>query len=403
MPNQVQIEHLTFDVNSSFYNHVLSDFSSKSAIYYYIHDTGGYINTDSRGFEYASYHTWQEEKFIENVFESIDPLISLDFTRTYIESQGDINIYCLGDYYYGYAGLTYSTNDSDIEIFWENQNGYSYVRNYGDLMDLDAFTLIHEIGHALGLSHPNNDPEGSWHTSNDTVMSYNFIYNEYSYYANAPVWSTIDKLALDSIWSGENQGVNEVIPSIDSLTGLTIGNTYKLEEIKDYDGNLHGYLGNAPSDVITGYKFQGYAYSGNSSNMEAIFTNKYSGRWVTVDHFDDDKIDFSYHGQGGATRIVGIYEDPLVKAGIVQKDSVFDGSRTFINDLKLDNLILKASGDFDGDGFQEIYFSKVDNTAYLRAVMHADSNIQYANYQNLEQMTNFLTIHGHADSIALIA
>ena len=122
-----------------------------------------------------------------------------------------------------------------------------------------------------------------------------------------------------------------------------------------------------------------------------------------MEDFDDDKIDFSSNGQGGATRIVGIYEDPLVKAGIVQKDSVFDGSRTFINDLKLDNLILKDSWDYDGDGFQEIYFSKVDNSAYLRAVMHKDSNIQYANYQNLEQMTDFLTMHGHSDSVALIA
>ena len=58
-----------------------------------------------------------------------------------------------------------------------------------------------------------------------------------------------------------------------------------------------------------------------------------------MEDFDDDKIDFSSNGQGGATRIVGIYEDPLVKAGIVQKDSVFDGSRTFINDLKLDNCM----------------------------------------------------------------
>ena len=92
-----------------------------------------------------------------------------------------------------------------------------------------------------------------------------------------------------------------------------------------------------------------------------------------------------------------------MKAGIVQKDSVFDGSRTFINDLKLDNLILKASWDYDGDGIQEIYFSKVDNTAYLRAVMHKDSNIQYANYQNLDQMTSYLTSHGFADDVALIA
>ena len=63
---------------------------------------------------------------------------------------------------------------------------------------------------------------------------------------------------------------------------------------------------------------------------------------------------------------------------------------------------MKYSGDFDGDGFQEIYWSKVDNTAYLRAVMHADGNIQYANYQNLSQMTNYLTGNGNADIIAEI-
>ena len=35
--------------------------------------------------------------------------------------------------------------------------------------------------------------------------------------------------------------------------------------------------------------------------------------------------------------------------------------------------------------------------------MHADGNIQYANYQNLSQMTDYLTIHGFADTVALIA
>ena len=50
-----------------------------------------------------------------------------------------------------------------------------------------------------------------------------------------------------------------------------------------------------------------------------------------------------------------------------------------------------------------MYWSKVDNTAYLRAVMHADGNIQYANYQNLQQMTDYLSGNGFADTIALIA
>ena len=34
--------------------------------------------------------------------------------------------------------------------------------------------------------------------------------------------------------------------------------------------------------------------------------------------------------------------------------------------------------------------------------MHADGNIQYANYQNLSQMTNYLTGNGNADIIAEI-
>ena len=35
--------------------------------------------------------------------------------------------------------------------------------------------------------------------------------------------------------------------------------------------------------------------------------------------------------------------------------------------------------------------------------MHADGNIQYANYQNLDQMTDYLTNNGFADTVALIA
>ena len=66
-------------------------------------------------------------------------------------------------------------------------------------------------------------------------------------------------------------------------------------------------------------------------------------------------------------------------------------------------IVGTTTGDYDGDGFQEVYWSKVDNTAYLRAVMHADGNIQYANYQNLDQMTDYLTGHGFADTVALIA
>ena len=66
----------------------------------------------------------------------------------------------------------------------------------------------------------------------------------------------------------------------------------------------------------------------------------------------------------------------------------------------IDNLIVKTSGDFDSDGDQEVYWKTTDGTAYLRALMHADGNIQYANYQSEEQMSNYLTSKGYADVIS---
>ena len=88
---------------------------------------------------------------------------------------------------------------------------------------------------------------------------------------------------------------------------------------------------------------------------EAIHTNKVSGRWVTASL---DPItgtaDYSKYEQGGTTRIVGIYIDPLVASGDVVKGRDHDSQRRFQNDLKNDNLLVKTSGDFDGDSFQEV-------------------------------------------------
>jgi len=39
-------------------------------------------------------------------------------------------------------------------------------------------------------------------------------------------------------------------------------------------------------------------------------------------------------------------------------------------------------------------------TFYLRALMHTDGNIQYANYQNQTQMSDYLTAQGHKEIIS---
>ena len=182
-----------------------------------------------------------------------------------------------------------------------------------------------------------------------------------------------------------------------------MGETYNLKDIRDYDGNLHGNTGSVSDDLKTSYKYQGLLDVNSDSIDEAIYTNKESGRWVTASvNSVTEQIDYSAHGAGGTTRVVGIYVDPLVTSGDVVEGSDYDSQRRFSNDLKIDNLIAKTSGDYDGDGFQEVYWKTNDGTAYLRALMHADGNIQYANYQSEDQMSDYLTSKGFESEISSI-
>ena len=75
-----------------------------------------------------------------------------------------------------------------------------------------------------------------------------------------------------------------------------------------------------------------------NGDIEHIFVNPEIGRWASVGVNSYDRIDFSNHSWGGDTRVVGIYEDPLVKSGEVEKNSPIDSQRRFQNDLEIDNL-----------------------------------------------------------------
>ncbi len=178
------------------------------------------------------------------------------------------------------------------------------------------------------------------------------------------------------------------------------GTNYSLP-IKDYDGSLHGIPGFSGNSAISdSYKYQGEADVNRDGLPEGIFTNRVTGRWATVGVDPiTGQINYNNNGLGGNTRVVGIYIDPLVELGIVQRFSDFDSQKRFQNDLLIDNLTLKTSGDFDGDGFQELYWKVNDGTAYLRSLMHADGNIQYANYQSESQVRDYLTANGYTEVI----
>ena len=71
---------------------------------------------------------------------------------------------------------------------------------------------------------------------------------------------------------------------------------------------------------------------------------------------------------------------------VVQLIGDLDSSKTFFNDLKLDNLILKTVGDFDSDGFNDIFisngiFKRPNDLDYIKYL----SNVDFTKYNNYRQ------------------
>ena len=170
-----------------------------------------------------------------------------------------------------------------------------------------------------------------------------------------------------------------------------------LDDIRDYDGNRHGGAAISTKDS---YKYQGKIDLNEDGEFEEIYTNSESGRWATLEVASDTgSVDFGDYGAGGGTRVVGLYDDPLVLSGEVEKGSPHDSQVRFQNDLYNDNLRLGSAADVDNDDFGEVFWKTTDGSAFLRSIHHLDGNVKYANYMNAGQMTDYLSQHGHMGDI----
>ena len=149
-------------------------------------------------------HSLEQSQFIESVFLRLDDLIDLDFEQVESDQTGDIRIYR------AYDNSEWSNDFKDPNALG---GGTMYGQSAGidlewrDMYSEDAFnvyeksTIVHEIGHSLGLSHPGgvgaNPDWDEW----DSIMSY----NDRSGVNEEPIWfSALDIQAMQSIWGVEN-------------------------------------------------------------------------------------------------------------------------------------------------------------------------------------------------------
>ncbi|MFL0789858.1 MAG: hypothetical protein AB8E87_06470, partial [Prochlorococcus sp.] len=186
-------------ISSAFGDHTRDSLNGAETLYYYIFEDhedalnlAGGTTIDSSG------HSGEEITFVESIFLALDPLIGLDFERKLTRDETHLDIYCvdyvstweeadLGEVFYQGSG-----SSSYWDLAWKDTNGS------GSLIPNDKNTIIHEIGHVLGLSHPNEDPFNALWDTDDTVMSYVESSDGWDF-----DWSVDDISALQQIWGVE--------------------------------------------------------------------------------------------------------------------------------------------------------------------------------------------------------
>ena len=202
---------------------------------------------------------------VRNIFDWMESVIDINFIEieeTDVNTFGQIRFQLSDDPQYAFAYYPSSSNtggDVHLNPYYDQFGGYNDFQTFAGSHGYRS--LIHEIGHALGLKHPhdgslNLSPE--WDNTVNTVMSYNKTA------IGQGTLMPLDVAALQSMYGASN---------------LNNGDTYY-----NFSGSIKDLLTNSQFNLVTPYNTQQILWDGGGMDTidfsQLSFDN--SGYYINI-------------------------------------------------------------------------------------------------------------------------